>query len=196
MLLKLYQAGQPILRKSAKRVSKQQLHTPHVQNVIDFMIATLRDAPGVGLAAPQVGESLQIIIVEDKAKYHETVPANLLKEAGRKPILLKVLVNPTLEVIDSEQALYFEGCLSVDDYVAAVHRRKSVKVTAWDRNGKEVSYVANGWHARILQHEVDHLLGKLYVDTMLPQSLNTIKNFSMLWRKSLEADIKKAFINH
>jgi peptide deformylase len=193
MLLKLYQAGQPILRKPAKRVTKQQLRSQHVQDVIDFMIATLRDAPGVGLAAPQVGESLQIVIIEDKAKYHEVVPPNLLKEMNRKPVPLKVLVNPTLEIIATEQSLYFEGCLSIDGYVAAVSRHKAVKVTAWGRNGQEVSYIAKGWHARILQHEVGHLLGKLYVDVMLSQSLTTTKNFSLLWRKSLEADIKKAY---
>src|SRR4051812_41423641 len=116
MLLKLYQTGQPILRKPAKRLTRQDLATKHVQDVIDFMINTLRDAPGVGLAAPQVGEPLQIIIVEDKATYHEAVPENLLKEQGRKPVKLKVLVNPTLEIVDPKTSSYFEGCLSVDGY--------------------------------------------------------------------------------
>lgn len=194
MLLKLYQAGQPILRKPAKRISKQQLSSPHVQAVIEFMIATLRDAPGVGLAAPQVGESLQIIIVEDKRSYHETVPGKLLKEQGRKPVGLKVLINPVLEIIDAETALYFEGCLSVDGYVGVAARHRAVKVTAWDRDGKDVSYIARGWQARILQHEIDHLSGKLYIDEMLPHSFNSNKNFTMLWRKALESDIKKAFL--
>jgi peptide deformylase len=194
MLLKLYQTGQPILRKPAKRVSKQLLHTQKVQDIIDFMIDTLRDAPGVGLAAPQIGESLQIIIIEDKASYHETVPENLLKEEGRKPVGLKVLINPSLEVIDTETALYFEGCLSVDGYVGAVARSKAVRLTAWTREGKEVSYTAKGWHARILQHEVDHLLGKLYTDVMIPQSFTSNKNFTMLWRKSLEHEIKQTFL--
>jgi peptide deformylase len=196
MLLKLCQAGQPILRKPAKRVTKPQLQTQRVQDVIDFMITTLRDAPGVGLAAPQVGESLQIVIVEDKGSYHETVPKTLLAESNRKPVGLKVLVNPTLEIIDATAAYYFEGCLSVDGYVAVVARRKSVRVHAWDRSGKEISYVANGWHARIVQHEVDHLLGKLYVDVMVPRSFMSIKNFTMLWRKALQKDIKKAFVVH
>ena len=80
MLLKLYQTGQPILRQSAKHVTKQQLKTQHTQDVINFMIVTLRDAPGVGLSAPQVGESWQVVIIEDIAKYHETVPRSLLTE--------------------------------------------------------------------------------------------------------------------
>jgi peptide deformylase len=193
MLLKLYQAGQPILRETAKRVTKEQLQSKHVQDVIDFMINTLRDAPGVGLAAPQVGEPLQIIIIEDKAAYHETVPAELLQEQGRKPIALKILVNPTLEVIEPATALYFEGCLSIEGYAAAVPRAKKVRLTAWNRQGETVSYTASGWHARILQHEINHLQGKLYTDIMLPESLATMKNFSVLWRKSLEADIRSSF---
>ena len=194
MLLKLHQTGQPILRQPAKHVTRQQLQTQRVQDVIDFMIATLRDAPGVGLAAPQVGESLQIIIIEDKAKYHETVPRSLLKEEGRKPVALQVLVNPILEIVEPDTATYFEGCLSVEGYAAAVARHKAVRVRAWDRDGKQVMYEAKNWYARILQHEADHLLGKLYTDNMIPESLTTMKNFTMLWQKSLESEIKKAFI--
>jgi len=193
MLLKLYQTGQPILRKPARRVTKQLLASKRTQEVIDFMIATLRDAPGVGVAAPQVGESLQIIIIEDKARYHETVPVNLLKEQRRQPTSLRVLVNPTLEVLEPDEAVYFEGCLSVEGYVAVVPRARSVRVTALDRTGQHVSYAAHGWHARILQHETDHLLGKLYTDRMLPASFTSIKNFSLLHRKSLETSIRKQF---
>ncbi|HET6924354.1 MAG TPA: peptide deformylase [Candidatus Saccharimonadales bacterium] len=193
MLLKLYQTGQPILRQPAKRVTKQQLASKHMQDVIDFMVDTLRDAPGVGLAAPQVGESLQIIIIDDKAEYHEAVPPELLKEQRREPVPLKVLVNPTLEVVDPETALYFEGCLSVDGYTGAVARYKSVKVTGWDRDGNDVALTAQGWFARILQHECDHLLGKLYIDVMLPDSFCSVKNFQLLYRKSLEADLRATF---
>ncbi len=193
MLLKLYQAGQPVLRKPAKRLTRTALAAKHTQEVIDFMIATLRDAPGVGLAAPQVGEALQIIIIEDKAKYHDQVDLKLRKEQGRRAVPLKVLVNPALEVIDAETDLYFEGCLSVDGYVAAVPRAKAVKVSAWDRHGKAVSYTAQGWQARILQHEADHLQGVLYVDKMKPSSFMTIKNFSLLYRKSLQARLTSLF---
>jgi peptide deformylase len=193
MLLKLYQAGQPVLRKAAKRLTKQQLAAQHTQAVIDCMVATLRDAPGVGLAAPQVGESLQIVIVEDRKKYHDMVWPALLKEQGRKPVALQVLVNPTLEIIDPEPQVYFEGCLSVEGYVAAVERASSVKVTAWDRDGKDISYTASGWQARILQHEVDHLLGRLHIDTMKSRSFMTVKNHGLLWRKALQAKIRNSF---
>lgn len=194
MLLKLYQAGQPILRKSAQRVTTQQLASKHVQDVINFMISTLRDAPGVGLAAPQVGEPLQIIILEDKVSYQQTVPKTLLQEQGRKPLGLQVLINPTLEIITPETSLYFEGCLSVEGYLGATARAKSVRLAALDRDGKEISYTATDWHARILQHELDHLLGNLYIDIMLPQSFTSAKNFTANWHKSLEQDIKATFI--
>jgi peptide deformylase len=193
MLLKLYQAGQPVLRKRAKEATKQQLASKQTQDVIDFMIATLRDAPGVGLAAPQVGESLRIIIVEDKAKYHEPLHPPLLQEQGRKPVSLRVLVNPEIEIIEPKTATYFEGCLSAEGYVAAVPRARSVKVTALDRHGKPVVLSANDWFARILQHEIDHLNGRLYVDCMLPESFMTQKNYSLLWRKALQTKIKKTF---
>jgi len=193
MLLKLYQTGQPVLRKTAKPLSRINLASKHVQEVIDFMIDTLRDAPGVGLAAPQVGESLQIIIIEDLTKYHDVVPKSVLKAQGRKSVRLKVLVNPKLEIVEKDQLLFFEGCLSVDGYLAAVPRTKKVKVTAWDRKGKRVRYIAPDWHARILQHEVDHLSGTLLIDRMKPKSLMSQKNFTLLWRKALPEKIERTF---
>jgi peptide deformylase len=193
MLLKLYQTGQPILRKKAKSVSKDALKSRHTQDVIDFMIATLKDAPGVGLAAPQVGEDLRIIIINDQAKYHDQVPKEVLKEQGRKPIALKVLINPELEIIKDKQDLWFEGCLSVDGYLGTVPRYTVVRVKALDRNGKAVSYRAQDWHARILQHELDHLNGILYIDKMRPKSFMSIKNFNMFWRKTTKAKIEKTY---
>lgn len=195
MLLKLYQTGQPILRKPAKSVSREELASGHVQEVIDYMVATLHDAPGVGLAAPQVGEALRIVIVDDKAKYHEQVPKSLLEAQGRKPVPLKVLVNPVIKIMDPEPALFFEGCLSIDGYVAAVPRAKGVEVTAWDRDGQKLSFTAHDWYARILQHEIDHLNGTLYLDKMLSKSFMGMKNFNNLWRKSLQPDIEKAFLD-
>lgn len=193
MLLKIYQTGQPILRKNAKAVSKDVLAKKQTQELIDLMVKTLRDSPGVGLAAPQVGELLQIFIVEDKAKYHEQVPKGVLKAQERKPVPLKILVNPKLEVIEQDEALFFEGCLSVDGYVAAVPRAKSVKIKALDRHGKPITYTAHGWFARILQHETDHLNGTLIIDRMKNKSFMSLKNFNNLWRKAMPDKIEKEF---
>jgi peptide deformylase len=193
MLLKLYQTGQPVLRKKAKVVSKKVLASKKTQELIDSMVDTLRDSPGVGLAAPQVGESLQIFIVEDLAKYHEQVPSDVLAAQERKPVALKVFVNPKLEVTEQDEALFFEGCLSVDGYMAAVPRTKTVRIQALDRHGKAIAYTAHGWFARILQHETDHLNGILLIDRMKTKSFMNIKNFNNLWRKALPAKIEKEF---
>lgn len=193
MLLKIYQTGQPNLRKKAKLVSKDVLTKKHTQELIDLMVETLRDSPGVGLAAPQVGEPFQIFIVEDLAKYHKQVPKDVLKAQERKPVSLKVFVNPKLEIIEQDETLFFEGCLSVDGYVAAVPRAKSVKIKALDRHGKPITYTANGWFARILQHEIDHLNGLLLIDRMKNKSFMNTKNFNNLWRKALPGEIKREF---
>lgn len=193
MLLKIYQSGQPILRKKAKIVSKEVLAKKQTQELIDLMVETLRDLPGVGLAAPQVGEPLQIFIVEDLAKYHEQVPKDVLEAQERKPVALKVFVNPEIEVIEHDEALFFEGCLSVDGYVAVVPRAKGVKIKALDRRGKPITYEAHGWYARILQHEADHLGGVLLVDRMKNKSFMSLKNFNNLWRKALPSKIEKEF---
>lgn len=193
MLLKIYQTGQPNLHKKAKVVSKEVLAKKHTQELIDLMVETLRDSPGVGLAAPQVGEPLQIFIVEDLAKYHEQVPKDVLKAQERKSVSLKVFVNPEIEVIEQDEALFFEGCLSVDGYVAAVPRAKGVKIKALDRNGKPITYTAYGWFARILQHETDHLNGVLLIDRMKNKSFMSLKNFNNLWRKALPGKIEKEF---
>lgn len=193
MLLKIYQTGQPVLREKAKLLSNEVLLADHTQQLIDSMIETLRDVPGVGLAAPQVGQSLQIVIIEDKKKYHKQVPENVLDQQARKAVPLKVLVNPKLEVLESEESLYFEGCLSVEGYVGAVNRANKVRVDALGRDGKLISYIAEGWHARILQHEIGHLNGELYIDLLQPRSFMSVKNFTELWRSALQDKIRKSF---
>jgi peptide deformylase len=159
MILKIRPAGDSSLRKNAKELLAKDIRDKQTQALIDHMIETLRDAQGVGLAAPQVGENTQIIIIEDKAKYHKKISKKLLAEQERKPFKLKILINPTIEERSDEEKNYFEGCLSVDGYRAVVPRSKQIKVRAMDRLGKEVKINARGWFARVLQHEIDHLNG-------------------------------------
>lgn len=174
-------------------VSKEMLAKKQTQELIDLMIETLRDCPGVGLAAPQVGENLQIFIVEDRPEYHEQFPEEIISAQNRKPVSLKVFVNPRLKILEADEALFFEGCLSVEGYVAAVPRAKKVKIEAQDRNGRAISLIAEGWFARIIQHEIDHLNGVLFIDRMKNKSFMSLKNFSKSWRKSLPDEIAKEF---
>lgn len=193
MLLKIYQSGQPVLRQKAKQVSQTELASRETQQFIDHMIATLRDVPGVGLAAPQIGQSKQLFIVEDKAKYHKQIPKTVLDEQGRRPVALKVFVNPSLEILEMDTNMYFEGCLSFEGYVGVVPRAKKVRISALDRNGTPISYTATGWFARILQHEMGHLNGELYIDHIQAKSLIGVKNFTELWRDATQAKLRQHF---
>lgn len=191
MLLKVIQVGDDALRMPAKKVTPEQLKAGTTQQLIDLMIATLRDKPGIGLAAPQVGESLRIIVIEDKKQYHTKLNPELLKIQNRKPVALKVIVNPVIQVIDETINTFFEGCLSVDGYRALVPRANKLQVTGLDRTGDSISFAAEGWSARIIQHEVDHLDGIVYVDKMHSKSFMTEGNYSKNWSEAPPASINE-----
>jgi peptide deformylase len=181
-VLKLRQTGEWVLRKPARPLLVDEILSPEIQRLVNAMRDTLRDAPGVGLAAPQVGFSLQLAIVEDREEYQQDIPPGQLAERGRVPLPLQVIVNPTLSIIDPTPKVFFEGCLSVAGFTALVPHVAKVKVEGLDENGEPLSIVAEGWHARILQHEIDHLQGKLYLDAMLPRSFMTTANHARFWK--------------
>src|SRR5919199_6133411 len=144
-------SDEPILRQKAKKVKKVDLS---IQKLIDDMIETMRDAPGVGLAAPQVGVGLRVIVVE--IAEDEDDP-----DSGKQ----FQLVNPEIIRSDGEQ-LGEEGCLSIPGYVGLVKRALNVTVKAQDRRGKDTKIKASGYLARVLQHEIDHLDGILFTDRL------------------------------
>ena len=178
--LPIVQAGDPVLRRPAQDVPIDEIASPGVQRLIDAMIATVSGV-GVGLAAPQVGVGLRIAVIEDPPDYHEQIPDDLLAAQGRTPVERYVLINPELAIVDDTPAEWFEGCLSVDGYRAVVPRASGVHVRALDRDGRPFEVGATGWHARILQHEIDHLDGCLYVDRMLTRTLVDSASFSERW---------------
>src|SRR5690349_11736961 len=162
--LKIVQAGHPVLRSRARPLAPKEIRSRAMQELIERMRETMLDAPGVGLAAPQIGEPLQLAVIEDRAEYHERVPEEELDSRGRRPVPFHVIANPRLTVIDPGPAVFAEGCLSVPGYLARVGRALAVKVEALDHRGQPVIIEADGWYARILQHEIDHLQGTLYID--------------------------------
>jgi peptide deformylase len=170
VLLPIVQAGDPVLRQVARLLRPEEVRSQQLADLIESMRETMYAAPGVGLAAPQVGESLQLAVIEDRADYLEQLPPEDLAERGRQPIPFHVIINPRLTVVDPGPAVFAEGCLSVPGYLAEVARAESVLVEAIDHRGEPVTIQASGWYARILQHEIDHLLGTLYVDRMDPRS--------------------------
>jgi len=182
MLLKIVQTGEPVLRQGARPLTKAEILGPEIQTLIELMRQTMHDAPGVGLAAPQIGQPLQLAVIEDVATVEET---------ERKPVPFHVIVNPRLTVHGgpSDFVDFFEGCLSVDGFSGIVPRARDVTVEALDHRGEPVTIKASGWYARILQHEIDHLNGVLYIDRMHTRTFTTNRNAARLWQGEKPADV-------
>ncbi len=142
----------------------------------------MHEAPGVGLAAPQLGLALQLAVIEDREEYHKDVSEALLRERERRPVPFHVIVNPAIEEIGEERAEFFEGCLSVSGFSALVARARAVRVSCLDERGERQAIEASGWYARILQHEIDHLNGTLYIDRMRARSFTTMENLAEFWK--------------
>ncbi|XP_047341879.1 peptide deformylase 1A, chloroplastic [Impatiens glandulifera] len=179
MIPEIVKAGDPVLHEQAQEVPSVEIESDKIQKIIDDMILAMRKTPGVGLAAPQIGVPLQIIVVEDTKEYISYAPKELTKAQDRRPFDLRVVINPKLEKIGNRTALFFEGCLSVDGYRAVVERHLEVKVTGLDREGQAIIINASGWQARILQHECDHLSGTLYVDKMVKKTFRVVENLEL-----------------
>jgi len=159
---------EPVLRRKARTVTT---FDKKLQTLIDDMIETMRAAPGVGLAAPQVGISSRLIVVE----YFENEQAEEAEEAeeeAKKKVW--VLLNPEIVKTSQEMVMGIEGCLSVPDLVGEVERHESIQVKGLNRHGQPMRVKAKGWLARIFQHEIDHLNGVVFTDlatnVWLPQT--------------------------
>jgi peptide deformylase len=188
--LEIVQAGNPVLRQCARPLSVADIRSRDIQKLIEAMRACMHEAPGVGLAAPQLGLGLQLAVIEDREEYHKEVSEALLLERERRPVLFHVIVNPAIEEISEERVEFFEGCLSLSGYSALVPRARSVRVTCLDEHGQHKVIEASGWYARILQHEIDHLNGTLYIDRMRPRSFTTMENLAEFWKGRPVHEIK------
>lgn len=148
----------PVLREKAKRVKSI---TPEVQRLIEDMIETMHSAPGVGLAAPQVGVSLRVIVVEylEPSDDPESDP-----KANSKPAKLYALINPEIARHSGDLEAGNEGCLSIPGWLGEVERFSWTTVKGLDRHGRPFKLKARGWLARVFQHEIDHLDGVLFID--------------------------------
>lgn len=140
----------PVLRRKAKKVTAID---KDLQTLIDDMIETMREAPGVGLAAPQVGISERLAVIEYGDDEDESVPKKLV-----------VLINPEIVEASEEKVEGVEACLSIPRMVGEVERHERIVVKALNRHGKPVKMKVKGWMARIFQHEIDHLDGVLFTD--------------------------------
>ncbi|MCW7942885.1 peptide deformylase [Streptomyces hygroscopicus] len=174
--LPIVTAGHPVLRRGAEPF-EDQLEPALLTRFAEALRETMHAAPGVGLAAPQVGVPLRIAVIEDPAP----VPEDVRQARGRVPQPFRVLVNPSYEAVGSERAAFFEGCLSVPGWQAVVARHARVRLRALDEHGATVDEEFTGWPARIVQHETDHLDGMLYLDRAELRSLSSNESVVARW---------------
>lgn len=167
-ILKIARMGHPVLRERARPLDPSEIDTPRVQRLIDDMFETMNDSQGIGLAGPQVHQSIRLFVagVEDD-------------ESTMPPV---VIINPEITPIGSEVEEDWEGCLSIPDIRGRVPRAAEVRVRALDRHGAPISMTANGFPARVVQHETDHLDGVLFFDRMKSfESLTFLEEYSRFW---------------
>jgi peptide deformylase len=188
--LEIVQVGDPVLRQRARPLTVEELASPRIQQLIEDMRDTMRAAPGVGLAAPQIGESIQLVVIEDAPQYHAKLAPEELAAREREAVPFHVLVNPTLTIRSEDVVAAFEGCLSFAGFSMVVPRARKVRVEALDERGQRVVRVASGWYARILQHEVDHLRGVVCCDRMESRTLTSSANFERHWRAHTIAEVR------
>ena len=175
-ILKVARIGHPIVRAAAAPVAPEQIASEGFQRLVDDMIATMHEYEGVGLAAPQVHVSLRVAVIE--------VPAS--DERSHPAVPLTVLVNPVVTPLGDERVHGWEGCLSVPGLRGMAPRLARVRLEALDRNGRPYAAEASGFFARVIQHECDHLDGKVYLDRM--EDLRTLSFLRELHRYGPDAE--------
>ncbi len=166
--LPIAKLGNPVLRQIAAKIDPRDIRTYDLQQFIDNLIETMLDEPGIGLAAPQVSRSIQLVVMgcEGDDGFPQTV-----------------LINPKIVFYGPQQVENWEGCLSVDGLRGKVTRPSVVRVRALDRAGKSMDFEATGLYAVCIQHEMDHLIGKLFLDRMTDMStLTQLVEFDQYWR--------------
>jgi peptide deformylase len=190
MRLKIVSVGEAVLRQPARSLTAAEIRSAEIQQLIQHMRETVNDAPGVGLAAPQVGLPLQLAVIEDKQEYWAGLTAEQIAERERQPLPFHVIINPVLHQQPAGEVEFFEGCLSVPGFTAIVARSRRVRVLCQDETGTPRIIEASGWYARILQHEIDHLRGTLYLDRMLSRTFCSLDIYARLWKNKTRAEVK------
>jgi peptide deformylase len=178
-ILKVARLGNPVLRGPTEKLTTDQLRAASIQQLIDDMIMTMKEYNGVGLAAVQVHEAKQIAVLEvaDNPRYPQ-----------KPSVPLSVLINPTVVPLEDAMEDDWEGCLSIPELRGRVPRYKAIRVHARDRNGDSMDFVARDFHARVIQHEWDHLNGKVFLDRMRDFStLTYLTEFARYWIESKES---------
>jgi peptide deformylase len=174
--LPIVTAGDPVLRAPAHRYDGQ-LGDDLLADLIEAMRESMHAAPGVGLAAPQIGLPLALAVLEDAG----TVAPEIAAARDRHPLPFRVIINPRYDPVGSDRAAFYEGCLSVPGYQAVTERAHRVRLRCVEQHGVAVDEELSGWAARIVAHETDHLAGVLYLDRAEMRSLASTGEYLARW---------------
>jgi len=167
--------GNPLLRLVARDVEPEEIHSPAFRALIEDMVETMHREQGIGIAAPQIGESVQAAIIE--------IDSESLRYPDQEPFGMRVFINPRVTVLDAEEQGFWEGCLSVPNLRGFVERPRRIRVDYLDMDGRSRAIEAEGFLATVFQHELDHLQGVLYVDRVRDMTkLATIEDYMRFWR--------------
>jgi peptide deformylase len=198
-ILKIARMGHPVLRAKARALHPSEIRTPKIQQLVDDMFQTMKEYQGVGLAAPQVHESVRLFVAgfppvrddddrhDDSRHGNDDFDEDEARNRGRdeddgEDVPMMALINPEIEPATREMVEDWEGCLSIPDIRGRVPRARQIVVRAYDRFGKKVEIQASGFTARVIQHETDHLDGVLFFDRMRSfQSLTFLDEFGRYW---------------
>ena len=179
-ILKIARMGHPVLRAKARPLHPSEIRKPKVQQLIDDMFETMQEYQGVGLAAPQVHESLRIFVAGFPPRPDADEEDAERDDADNVPLM--ALINPQIEMASRDLVEDWEGCLSIPDIRGRVPRARQIVVRAFDQTGKKIEMPASGFTARVIQHETDHLDGVLFFDRMKNfQSLTFLDEFGRYW---------------
>ena len=184
-ILKVARMGHPVLRATARALAPSEIRSFEIQRLIDDMFDTMHEYQGVGLAAPQVHESIRLFVAGFPPGLHNDDEDG---EQGRVPEL--ALINPEISIVGDATAEDWEGCLSIPDIRGRVPRATQIIVNAYDRRGRRVELRAGGFTARVIQHETDHLDGILFFDRMKSfETLTFLDEFGRYWsREEVKAE--------
>jgi peptide deformylase len=176
-ILKVARMGHPVLRARTKPVDPADITTPRIQTLIDSMFETMQEYQGVGLAAPQVHESVRLFVAGFPPRRR---PEDEEDEESRVPLM--ALVNPEITIVGTATGDDWEGCLSIPDVRGKVSRALEIDVRAYDRRGRKITLHAKGFTARVIQHETDHLDGVLFFDRMKSlETLTFLEEYGRYW---------------
>lgn len=167
--------GNPLLRQVARDLTPEEIRSPAMKTLITDMIETMHKEQGIGIAAPQIGESVQAAVIE--------IDSESARYPGQDPFGLQVFLNPRVTVLGEEEQGFWEGCLSVPNLRGYVERPRKIRVDYLDLEARPRAIQAEGFLATVFQHELDHLQGILYIDRIRDLTkLATLEDYAKYWR--------------